>query len=196
VGSPDGVGSPNEGTPGCAVDAKGIQLPADAIERLEQWLCALTGRSVTVIGKPLELLSPVSGDAARSASKRTLAVGQAAVRLRVTQAASATHTRSATKAEKSDRAASKAKKSTGSRTSAKPESDRDRNDRDKSGRDKSDRHNDGSRKDKARDGRSHGSASRADSRRGHGNHRSDRGVQATVDDVSGSATGYSGRHRR
>jgi hypothetical protein len=47
------------GSPLCGIDGVGMQLPEDVVRRLEEWLCGTTGRTVTVVAKPLKLVSPV-----------------------------------------------------------------------------------------------------------------------------------------
>jgi hypothetical protein len=60
---PDLPGTPADPTPGdgtlCGIDGAGMHLPQDVIDRLEQWLCGATGRTVTIVAKPLRLVSPV-----------------------------------------------------------------------------------------------------------------------------------------
>ncbi|MCW2568620.1 MAG: hypothetical protein JWN54_2717 [Mycobacterium sp.] len=55
---PDDPAVPGDGTI-CGIDGVGMQLPADVVRRLEEWLCGTTGRPVTVIAKPLRLVPPV-----------------------------------------------------------------------------------------------------------------------------------------
>jgi hypothetical protein len=90
---------PGDGTI-CGIDGGGMQLPQDVLDRLEEWLCGTTGRTVTVVANPLKLVSPV-----RAAVK----VEAPAVRTPKHRVAKATRSAAAPHAETKTRAKTKAK---------------------------------------------------------------------------------------